>query len=119
MKLNIKTLKGTTFEIEAAAEASVRTPPLLAPLSFRSSRVNMGGSVRFRGGWPRCAWRLCCRAGFDLNLGFQGVLRAAGGWLGLFTALCGARNRNRDREMVFSWYAVLGFPVDWCLIGGC
>jgi hypothetical protein len=80
MKLNIKTLKGTTFEIEAAAEASVRTPPLLAPLSFRTSRFNMGGSVRFRGGWPRGAWRLCCRAGLDLNLGFRGC-SPRGGWV--------------------------------------
>lgn len=69
MKLNVKTLKGTSFEIEASPEESVRFPfpyPLQSDrfraIHGRSARFS-GDTVRFHGGaarelraslvWPR------------------------------------------------------------------
>jgi len=59
MKLNVKTLKGTNFEIEASPDASVRPPipVLLTPIrgipcnsrSFRSIRVRLGTISRWSG----------------------------------------------------------------------
>lgn len=59
MKLNVKTLKGTNFEIEASPDASVRPPfpVLLTPiraipcnsLRFRSIRVRLGAISRWSG----------------------------------------------------------------------
>jgi hypothetical protein len=37
MKLNVKTLKGTNFEIEASPDASVRPPLLPRPCQFNPS----------------------------------------------------------------------------------
>jgi hypothetical protein len=87
MKLNVKTLKGTSFEIEAAAEASVRHlpfpyPTLLPLVSLQSERLRAiigrfaGDGVRFCCDRARGVRRLFCREGFDLNLGFRVVFSA-------------------------------------------
>jgi hypothetical protein len=52
MKLNVKTLKGTSFEIEAAPDASVRSPsPPFPPHPPAPDRARFGATV---GQFARC-----------------------------------------------------------------
>ena len=78
MKLNVKTLKGTSFEIEASPEETVRPPflprPSLVFCSLQSERFRAirGRVARFgaalRGDCAPGRWG--ARGGGDLNLGF-------------------------------------------------
>jgi hypothetical protein len=72
MKLNVKTLKGTSFEIEAAAEASVRHlpfpyPTLLPLVSLQSERLR---AIIGRFAGDGCDFAVIGRVGFgDCSVG--------------------------------------------------
>ena len=66
MKLNVKTLKGTNFEIEASPDASVR-PPLPRPSHFNPSDSVQFSAVSLDSGAARydfaVVWCNDCAAG--------------------------------------------------------
>lgn len=75
MKLFVKTLKGTNFEIEASPEASVRSLPP-SPLSF-----SLPQSARFRGNSPgirSIRGAFGCDFGIGFGSGGSGALRGCG-----------------------------------------
>lgn len=125
MKFNVKTLKGTSFEIEAPAESSVRPLPLTIPPSRLASIRPIpciSGAIPcdFRGLCFLGALRLgdcaaLARVGYDLNLGFRGFC-PRGGWLGL----TGLRSSESGSGTNFAWTVVLGSlsSVDWAF-GKC